>query len=507
MAWQQISTQKTLLSSVMTFMLIGSAGISHAMTVGSTQINSAQYEPLNAVIEIKDINPDDFSAKIADSRVFEQMGLENSNRLNVNFVRTSDSSGKLVITSARPVQNPYQNIVLDLSERGQNTFLPKTLLVATNDVKQLNIKQAKTQMDIQADMSDVSTHHNQYNNQYDDYQVTNASQVNLPISHVPADSNFDGNMVLDDNVVLNDNVVFNDNIVASSDSALNAGTAKHTLKDDASSLLASNTTSNTTLASNRTHSFTTLDEPPIGELASDHILLNALGVDTTDMTGTATDTVMAQSQPQPTASSTDSLVDANDPETHHRKTYVVQRNDNLWMISNNIAKRNNVSVYQVMKQIQQDNPDAFIDGKASRIIANAQIILPDYEFIPSQNSLEKALAAKREQLANEQTASGGKKSSTTPSTTKKRYQAKNTAKATNRVALVAPSITNQSANSSNNAPSTDLVGRLKNTRQSTASTVRSVNGLNHKFSDYAKKLEVQNEKIAQLEAKLKELKQ
>lgn len=503
MAWQQISTQKTLLSSVMTFMLIGSAGISHAMTVGSTQINSAQYEPLNAVIEIKDINPDDFSAKIADSRVFEQMGLENSNRLNVNFVRTSDSSGKLVITSARPVQNPYQNIVLDLSERGQNTFLPKTLLVATNDVKQLDIKQAKTQVDIQADMSDVSTHHNQYNNQYDDYQdyqVTNASQVNLPISHVPADSNFDGNMVLDDNVVLNDNVVLDDNIVASSDSALNAGTAKHTLKDDAS-LLASNTT----LASNRTHSFTTLDEPPIGELASDHILLNALGVDTTDMTGTATDTMMAQSQP--TASSTDSLVDANDPETHHRKTYVVQRNDNLWMISNNIAKRNNVSVYQVMKQIQQDNPDAFIDGKASRIIANAQIILPDYEFIPSQNSLEKALAAKREQLANEQTASGGKKSSTTPSTTKKRYQAKNTAKAANRVALVAPSITNQSANSSNNAPSTDLVGRLKNTRQSTASTVRSVNGLNHKFSDYAKKLEVQNEKIAQLEAKLKELKQ
>lgn len=488
MAWQQISTQKTLLSSVMTFMLIGSAGISHAMTVGSTQINSAQYEPLNAVIEIKDINPDDFSAKIADSRVFEQMGLENSNRLNVNFVRTSDSSGKLVITSARPVQNPYQNIVLNLSERGQNTFLPKTLLVATNDVKQLDIKQAKTQVDIQADMSDVSTHHNQYNNQHDDYQVTNASQVNLPISHVPADSNFDGNMVLDDN------------IVASSDSALNAGTAKNTLKDDAS-LLASNTT----LASNRTHSFTTLDEPPIGELASDHILLNALGVDTTDMTGTATDTMMAQSQP--TASSTDSLVDANDPETHHRKTYVVQRNDNLWMISNNIAKRNNVSVYQVMKQIQQDNPDAFIDGKASRIIANAQIILPDYEFIPSQNSLEKALAAKREQLANEQTASGGKKSSTTPSTTKKRYQAKNTAKATNRVALVAPSITNQSANSSNNAPSTDLVGRLKNTRQSTASTVRSVNGLNHKFSDYAKKLEVQNEKIAQLEAKLKELKQ
>lgn len=488
MAWQQISTQKTLLSSVMTFMLIGSAGISHAMTVGSTQINSAQYEPLNAVIEIKDINPDDFSAKIADSRVFEQMGLENSNRLNVNFVRTSDSSGKLVITSARPVQNPYQNIVLDLSERGQNTFLPKTLLVATNDVKQLDIKQAKTQVDIQADMSDVSTHHNQYNNQYDDYQVTNASQVNLPISHVPADSNFDGNMVLDDN------------IVASSDSALNAGTAKHTLKDDAS-LLASNTT----LASNRTHSFTTLDEPPIGELASDHILLNALGVDTADMTGTATDTMMAQSQP--TASSTDSLVDANNPETHHRKTYVVQRNDNLWMISNNIAKRNNVSVYQVMKQIQQDNPDAFIDGKASHIIANAQIILPDYEFIPSQNSLEKALAAKREQLANEQTASGGKKSSTTPSTTKKRYQAKNTAKATNRVALVAPSITNQSANSSNNAPSTDLVGRLKNTRQSTASTVRSVNGLNHKFSDYAKKLEVQNEKIAQLEAKLKELKQ
>lgn len=506
MAWQQISTQKTLLSSAMTFMLIGSAGISHAMTVSSTQINSAQYEPLNAVIEIKDINPDDFSAKIADSRVFEQMGLENSNHLNVNFVRTSDSSGKLVITSARPVQTPYQNIVLDLSERGQNTFLPKTLLVATNDVKQLNIKQAKTQVDIQADMSDVSTHHNQYNNQYDDYQVTNASQVNLPISHVPADSNFDGNMVLDDNVVLNDNVVFDDNIVASSDSALNTGTAKHTLKDDAS-LLASNTTSNTTLASNRTHSFTTLDEPPIGELASDHILLNALGVDTTDMTGTATDTVMAQSQPQPTASSTDSLVDANDPETHHRKTYVVQRNDNLWMISNNIAKRNNVSVYQVMKQIQQDNPDAFIDGKASRIIANAQIILPDYEFIPSQNSLEKALAAKREQLANEQTASGGKKSSTTPSTTKKRYQAKNTAKAANRVALVAPSITNQSANSSNNAPSTDLVGRLKNTRQSTASTVRSVNGLNHKFSDYAKKLEVQNEKIAQLEAKLKELKQ
>ena len=52
----------------------------------------------------------------------------------------------------------------------------------------------------------------------------------------------------------------------------------------------------------------------------------------------------------------------------------------------------------------------------------------------------------------------------------------------------------------------NLVGTLQNTRQKTAASAKRVNGLNQELSVAAQKLQLQNQKLAELEARLKTLK-
>lgn len=52
-----------------------------------------------------------------------------------------------------------------------------------------------------------------------------------------------------------------------------------------------------------------------------------------------------------------------------------------------------------------------------------------------------------------------------------------------------------------------LVGTLKSTRQQTVNTAQRVNGLNQELSTATQKLQLQNQKLAELEARLKALKE
>lgn len=79
--------------------------------------------------------------------------------------------------------------------------------------------------------------------------------------------------------------------------------------------------------------------------------------------------------------------------------YTVQRNDNLWVISKQLAQKNNLDVRMVMKQIQAQNPEAFIDKDASLLRAHAQLSLPNYEVVPSEQSLQSAIAAQKRSTA------------------------------------------------------------------------------------------------------------
>lgn len=71
--------------------------------------------------------------------------------------------------------------------------------------------------------------------------------------------------------------------------------------------------------------------------------------------------------------------------------YTVQLNDNLWLISKQIALQNNSDVSSVMAKIQHQNPEAFIAQDSNRLKADAQLNLTDFEIVPSQQDLQSAI--------------------------------------------------------------------------------------------------------------------
>lgn len=247
-------------------------------------------------------------------------------------------------------------------------------------------------------------------------------------------------------------------------------------------------------------------EPPIGKLSSDRLLLQE---------NKNLKNKQAKAKTKPTQNQ------------QGKGTYVVQRNDNLWTIASELAERNNTNVYTVMKQIQRKNPSAFSHGNANLLIANKTLVLPDYEVIPSQSSLEKAIAARRASIAKNRKH---KKPSTVAKAKKGKSSSKKSAKATANkhkskgyhqaksqqhkpkahVSLVAPNSTKKpSSKGKASAMATSknpLIKKLQTSRQNTAKTVTRVKQLNTKVNSYTKKLHLQNKKLAELEARLKKLK-
>lgn len=221
------------------------------------------------------------------------------------------------------------------------------------------------------------------------------------------------------------------------------------------------------------------------------------------------------------AQNVDSLDDTktNSQPSTSGKTYVVQSGDSLWSIANQLAKANNMSVKEVMKAIHATNPDAFNHGKMNQLKANVSLELPDYEVIPSQKAIQEAIHAKQQQKqTTKKTTSTTKKGSpqqTVAKNTTKPTQTKRTKQALPRaqVTLVTPTqqgkATGTHSKPNKNASTggdSNLVGALKNTRQQTASSAKQINSLNKELSSATQKLQLQNQKLAELEARLKALK-
>lgn len=216
--------------------------------------------------------------------------------------------------------------------------------------------------------------------------------------------------------------------------------------------------------------------------------------------------------------------------------YTVQRNDNLWIISQQIAKQNNLDVQTVMTQIKEQNPDAFIARDADLLKADAQLKLPDYDTVPSQQSLQTAIAAQRQYYSQSSSAKAkdsnkkkplSKTDSNTPKVASKPIPAttKPSAKDTDkpvrtttkklpqaRFSVLAPGrdgsadgTQTKAAAATGSGLSTDILATLKSARQRTADQAKRVATTRNTLGSYAQKLQLQNQKLAELEARLKKL--
>lgn len=93
--------------------------------------------------------------------------------------------------------------------------------------------------------------------------------------------------------------------------------------------------------------------------------------------------------------------DAIDRESQPDKpSYLVQANDNLWSMAAVLAESNDLKCLSVMYDIYKQHPVAFIDGHMKLLKRNAQLTLPEYEHLPTQQSLQTALEAQRDAVSD-----------------------------------------------------------------------------------------------------------
>ncbi len=631
-----------------------------AATIGRTTITSSQHEPLVAVISISDIKSSDFSASLANSVVYQQMGLTPTDSMSVNFVATSASTGQVIISTLQPVSKPFADVVLAINDNGQRNVIPRTLLMplgasvpanrsnrvvasatkpnlpvvsaapmvsskplsAINNVKPLALKSGAP-----PPLFESSNNASQAQSTKPTPMVNQAlptislaSAPNLPIAATKAPSiamssrpsrpnspNLNMMVTTNNNTPLANTKTLdiqstsrvtsraNDNSGSNTESlttsALENNTASvntvqplsatdpttnnvavetSTVPSASSSatnvqqnLLSQNKATNQTLTSNEQNSNTlnieitrqiTVRNSPLNRVDTTNSPTLALNFDEkiASLNTQASEVQQAdnkaaeqqqqqmmdsQSQISATTGSSDSVASSID-QTASTQTinYTVQRNDNLWLISKQIAEQNNLDISTVMSQIKAQNPDAFINKNADRLKANAQLSLPNYEVVPSESSIQSAIAAQRERYSQTQAVENKNVAKAkaepsravddadskvaTASNIPKESKAKpdTTAKTTTqtlpqaRFSVVAPNSKGEadgtqtkSATATGNGLDTQVLSSLKSSRQRTAAQAQRVEATSNTLGNYTQKLQLQNQRLAELEARLKKL--
>lgn len=204
--------------------------------------------------------------------------------------------------------------------------------------------------------------------------------------------------------------------------------------------------------------------------------------------------------------------------------YTVQRNDNLWLIAQQIAEQNSVDVRTVMNQIKAQNPDAFINQDADQLRADAQLNLPSYDVIPSQKKMESAISAQRRYsspIAKPTPKKAAEKKPATAVASQKNQATKRAQKPVTtktqtlpeaQFSVVAPGRDGQAngtqtkrTSATGNGLSTDILATLKASRQRTATQAKRLSETSNTLGNYSQKIQLQNQKLAELQARLKQL--
>jgi|TARA_A100001518_G_C1227194_1_gene79753 hypothetical protein len=559
-----------------------------AATIGKTVVTSAQHEPLVASIVVSNIQSADFSASLANSTIYQQMGLTPTDSMTVRFQPTSATSGQVFITTSQPVSKPFADVVLAINDNGRQNMVPKTLLMPLKDSVPINTgkniatgakkpnlpsvsvsnampltvrkgappplmsapaisspklsKPSKPATELLASTSPAPN--------IKAPTVTAISQVNS-LTYTPSRLN---NGRLNSNADIKNNTGHS-TAIGNSQSSVN--TSDNSGLSVASSSSGTMTPDDKGGTEARTHNnVVAADKPstdkqldilniqvtrqiqPSSKADSDLMASSPVKATTTkarDDSKSAIDSdnrVIAAAQgsnipdntalPPPAKVPSRSMSTGNETTNHATTQYQVQRNDSLWMIAEQIARENNLDTPTVMKQIQSQNPDAFINQDADQLKADAKLRLPSYDVIPSQQSLEAAISAQRQYSRRANTPVVKKSAQTAPKKSSETVKAasvpkKPTTTKTQKLpqaqfSVLAPGHDGnadgtqaKSAADKGNGLSTDILAALKASRQETASQAQRLSKTSSALDNYTKKLQLQNQKLAELQARLKKL--
>ena len=523
------SVSMALLYSISYAALISNA---QAATMGKTVITSAQHEPLSASIVVNDIQTPDFSASLADPTLYQQMGLTPTDSMTVRFQPTSATSGQLFITTTKPVSKPFADIVLTINDGAQRSVIPKTLLMPLDG--SLSINPSKN-------------------------SVTAAKKPNLPVI---SSSNAQPLLVtkgtpppllLASTEIDKPTVQGNNTVYTTDQSDANRLNNDGNSNNNLIAPITSNTSTSPTVALNSINAATPINDAPFKSdilniqiirqiqpksVNKESLAKNSDIIVSTPMTPMsdnspstantiANDTIPYNNNSSNSISTLGSNADISSispDDTGSEFNYTVQRNDNLWVIAQQIAEKNNLDVQTVMSEIQAQNPKAFINKNANQLKADAQLSLPKYDVVPSQKKIQTAISEQRKHSRKANTpvikkdtiSKAASKAQTEKAQAAKRNE-KPAIKKTQKLPTAQFSVhapghdgsadgTKAKAGmATGNGLSTDVLDILKSSRQSTADQAQRLSKTNAILGSYTKKLQLQNQKLAELQARLKKL--
>ncbi|MGE6440859.1 peptigoglycan-binding protein LysM [Psychrobacter sp. NPDC078409] len=550
-----------------------------AATIGKTVVSSAQHEPLSASIVVTDIRAADFSASLANPVIYQQMGLTPTDSMQVRFQATSATSGQVLISTSQPVSKPFADLVLSINDNGQQNVVPKTLLMPLNDSLPINNASKNNVKGTQKlNLPSVSASaakpltvrkgappplisvSNAAENQpalaniaaVDSSISRSVSNIQAPtVTATSQTSNLTYAPSRLDNGRLNSNsdIKNTSSNAKNTNNSISSGSANRL---DSSDLSANNSTETAKVGANDSAKANIKNTPILDKVLIDKPL-DTLNIQVTrqiqpsrkktdaDASPVLTPTtrilasnteknatsVLAASIDNTTSKTPNSAINnvpSNDRATDSStiNQYQVQRNDSLWIIAQQIAQENNLDTSIVMKQIQSQNPDAFINKDADQLKADAKLILPSYDVIPSQKNLEAAIDAQRQYMrranttAMQKTAQRPFKKPSISMQSVKRPEKATTTKTQNlskaQFSVLAPGRDGnadgtqaKAASNTGNGLSTDILETLKASRQQAASQAQRLSSTSSTLSSYTKKIQLQNQKLAELQARLEKL--
>lgn len=451
--------------------------VSYAINIGDTYVQSQQNQPLKASINVTDVSPESFSVKIATPDAYRQLGLSKDADIAVHFEQTSSNGGKIILTTNQPVTTPFTDVVLNIENNGSSKTLPKTLLMPISN--ETIVTQSNTSL-IEMEETPII--------------IGQTNQLDLPVTtqltHETVAVNTSEATTIEQPtfVAIQSKPTVAQNIEPIREKTLNAHETL-TLKVE---------------ETRKVYPAGTVIEPlpPLKEKPEE--------------------TLQAIQKPTPTkppVKPVEQPVQGTTTNDNDKDTvvYVIQRNDNLWTIANQLAKRNNKNVNTVMKEIIAANPNAFPNNDPSKLRVNMELTIPRYEVMPSALGVKSATDAKQESDSSDKSSSTSKpttvkKTQKTSSQTGKTSSKTTTANSRKKseMQIIAPSQKAGSAQGSNKGSnkgsgSVPVVAQVEKKRQTTAQKATKVSNLNQSLVDAEKRLKLQNAKLAQLEQRLKEL--
>lgn len=502
----------TLLHSAVLAATLGVSNLAHAISLGQPAVQSEQHEPLSATISVTGIDAQSFSVSLANGAIYQQMGLSQTNGLQARFMATSDTSGVILLSSSQPISMPFTDVVLNLSNGNEHFVEAQTLLMPLPKNNQVP---TRTNFAVAAQEAsvDLPTTSNVPASEILVVQTTEAPPF-FEESPAPASSEND-NLRIDESAAPLSAQTQNEELNLWADEKDNAPVVAQQTQQ---------TNDDNLYQQKRVISSIT----PEGTDTQIHILTEQITrrvlspAEAQAMESNAN--LSAQDQKNDVEAQTDVLAAAEQTNETARKpdaeaTYVVQRGDSLWSIAHHIAQANNLSVSSVMQSLHTQNPDAFYNNNINRLKTGVALNLPSYSVIPSQKAIQDAIAAQRQASAKAgaRTAASTQARSDVSRPSGNRNQTVSRPLPRPQVTLVTPSQSGNATGSQNRPAAgasvssggvdTKLVENLKSARNKTAQSVRQVNALSQEVQSATQRLQLQNQRLAELEARLKALKE